>query len=363
MDTTEFAAKTCDGNGSCRAGSMRNCFPNRCDGMSCGSTCATDGDCQTGFFCDASKCKVKQPVGTACTAAQQCATGFCVDGVCCGTACTEPCYACNLGASAGTCTAVAAMQDPAGECPMQASTTCGRLGGCDGRGGCRMHPPGTSCAPQTCTGSIETAMSTCNGVGGCVAGANRDCGAYLCAGTSCGTTCSTAAQCLPGHECVGNTCRVKKIASLVVHDTDAARAALWSVQTNFQIGMAGSHPWGDTMWMNTYVVSMDAGLGALVGKEWLRVSAESKRYSAGPLATLTLAAPADVYMVVDDRWGTTPSWTTGWTNTGANMVVWESASRPALPFSVFRKTAVPAGALALPSIGATTAYCHFIIVD
>jgi len=47
--------------------------------------------------------------GGACTAGSQCATTFCVDGVCCDTACTEPLQKCNLPGHDGTCSSAAAV--------------------------------------------------------------------------------------------------------------------------------------------------------------------------------------------------------------------------------------------------------------
>src|SRR4030095_13540152 len=95
-------------------------------------------------------------------------------------------------------------------------------------------------------------------------GAQTSCQRYLCAGTVCGTTCTTAAQCIPDHKCVLMGCLPNKISNLTVHDT--ARAADWSVQANFQIGMAGAHPWVE--WPNTYIVSTDPPGNVLLGNEW-----------------------------------------------------------------------------------------------
>lgn len=41
--------------------------------------------------------------GLGCTSNSQCTTGFCASGVCCDTACTGSCMACNLAGSVGTC--------------------------------------------------------------------------------------------------------------------------------------------------------------------------------------------------------------------------------------------------------------------
>jgi hypothetical protein len=149
-----------------------------------------------------------------------------------------------------------------------------------------------------------------------------------------------------------------KIGQLLVND--GMYGSMWSIEGNLQVGMTGSRPWTD--YPATYIAAVDPGVQALVGKTWVKVAANSKRYSAGPQATLTLTAPADVYLVVDDRWGPSPPWLSGWADTASNFTVWESATRPSLGFSLYKKSA-PAGDLQLPAIGANTAYDYFIIVD
>jgi hypothetical protein len=152
---------------------------------------------------------------------------------------------------------------------------------------------------------------------------------------------------------------VSKIVGLVVHDDEPTRAALWSVRSDFEIGALGAHPWLD--WPNTYILSADPGAMLLLGKDWIAVAAESKQYIGGPQATLTLGSSADLYMPVDDRW-VMPTWTAGWVDTGWNMIVWESITRPSLPFSIFGKAAA-SGSIDLPLIGGTIGYNYFIIVN
>jgi hypothetical protein len=48
------------------------------------------------------------PNGGACTTGPPCASGFCVDLVCCDTACTGPLEQCNLPGERGTCSSTAA---------------------------------------------------------------------------------------------------------------------------------------------------------------------------------------------------------------------------------------------------------------
>jgi hypothetical protein len=205
---TEYAASTCDGNGMCKPGSSRSCAPNMCTDSSCASTCTLTSECQTGFFCDAGKCVVRRPAGALCGMAIQCASNQCVDGYCCNTACTSLCQACNVAGKAGTCSSIPTGTDPQNECPAEAPATCGRAGGCNGGGACRLHAPSTACGSQSCSGFIETGARSCNGSGVCVAAVTRDCAPYLCNGTSaCRTSCTSTSQCRAGNYCsAGGAC-------------------------------------------------------------------------------------------------------------------------------------------------------------
>jgi hypothetical protein len=136
---------------------------------------------------------------------------------------------------------------------------------------------------------------------------------------------------------------------------------LWKLQTNFQIGSAMPRPWGEDMWKDSFVKAMDTTGNVLLGKQWISVATESKKYAGGPEATITLGAMSNVYLIVDDRWGTTPTWLTGWTNTGIHLQVSEAMTRT-FQFTAWKKTAA-AGDVDLPKIGASTAYNYFVIVD
>ena len=60
---------------------------------------------------DAGGCAGKaclQPLGTSCVTDGMCQSGFCVDKVCCNTACTGTCMTCDAAGSAGTCSQAAA---------------------------------------------------------------------------------------------------------------------------------------------------------------------------------------------------------------------------------------------------------------
>jgi hypothetical protein len=204
---TEYAASTCDGNGACMPGASKTCVGSMCMGNTCASSCASAGDCQNGFYCDGNKhCAQKKAVGDGCGAPAECASNYCVDGVCCGSPCTQRCNSCNLPGSVGTCTVVPAPQDPRNECPAEAEATCGRAGGCNGSGTCRLHPPGTVCQGQTCSASLQMAASTCNGLGVCTPGAGTDCTPYVCGSSACVVTCGSPADCKAGFTCLSGVC-------------------------------------------------------------------------------------------------------------------------------------------------------------
>ncbi len=65
--------------------------------------------------------------GTPCTSAETCGSGFCVDGVCCNSACTGTCVACNLKTFMGMCAEIPFGYDPDKECGRKV---------CDGDGSC-----------------------------------------------------------------------------------------------------------------------------------------------------------------------------------------------------------------------------------
>ena len=208
MTTTEFAASTCDGAGMCKAGASRTCpGGGTCMGTSCGSSCTVDANCQTGFFCDQGICRAKRTRGAACTGPAQCATNFCADGICCATACTETCHACNVASAVGTCTRVPAGQDPRNICPADPAASCARDGTCNGAGACRFYAAGSTCGASTCTAFTETPASTCNGLGTCLATASRDCGGFTCGTSACNTGCSVGTPCNAGYTCAANSCQ------------------------------------------------------------------------------------------------------------------------------------------------------------
>jgi hypothetical protein len=205
----ETAAGTCDGAGACRPGTTRSCAPAVCIDDTCGTACTLTSDCQEGFFCDGSTCRTRRAQGAACDKDEQCGTGHCADKVCCSTACQDKCYACNATGSVGSCTAVGDGVDPRQDCLVQNIFTCGNAGGCNGRGACRLHLPGTPCSSgTTCAGSTLTGQHACDGMGACKPGPKSDCAPYVCnGGTVCWTVCATNDQCKAPRTCRANKCQ------------------------------------------------------------------------------------------------------------------------------------------------------------
>lgn len=182
--------------------------------------------------------------GVACGAPSECASGACVDGVCCDAACDGVCSACTAaltGAANGTCAPVIGNTDPDAECAESVCTT----GLCDGAGACQVVSNGTPCrasagecdVAETCSeGVCPTDTVQAEGVGCRAAAGVCDlaevcdgasvacpddalvdpstsvpaCGAYACSGTAeCNTTCVTDADCALGYFCTpgaSNTC-------------------------------------------------------------------------------------------------------------------------------------------------------------
>ena len=115
----------------------------------------------------------RPPADKTCTAGAQCASGFCVDGVCCDRACDGSCESCALTGKVGTCSPIKNAADD----------SCGGDSYCDVTGACR------KLLGKACLFSGECASGNClDGV--------------CCGSAACGTCQSCA---VPGSE---GTCAV-----------------------------------------------------------------------------------------------------------------------------------------------------------
>ncbi len=146
--------------------------------------------------------------GAPCTDGAECATGRCVDGVCCDTACTGQCEACNVEGSTGVCVPVLGT-------PHGSRTPCDAGDGvcstklCDGsaRDTCAgFAPTTTSCRMASCTSGVATSAASCDGKGACPAAATSSCEPFACGDSACLTKCSVDAECAPSYRCSEGKC-------------------------------------------------------------------------------------------------------------------------------------------------------------
>lgn len=144
-----------------------------------------NGD-ETGEDCGGKHCK--KCVGTKCDKNQdECASGFCIDGVCCEAACYGACMNCAMPATIGECTTLEFGSD-AGTCPSSQM--------CDGDGACKLA------IGEQCTSNADCASAECLGT----------CGISMCnIGALCG-----------GITCGNLKCRYKKGSSCVNHEDCAS---------------------------------------------------------------------------------------------------------------------------------------------
>jgi hypothetical protein len=152
----------------------------------------------------------KFELGLPCRAATDCASGFCVDGVCCESTCGGSCEACGEAAMPGKCVAVTGA--PRGTRPACAGTgtLCG--GSCDGksRATCTYALTTQQCRTPSCATNTATLAANCDGKGACPAAQTVSCGANVCAGPICAGGCSDAQPCAASSYCAGGVCMPKK---------------------------------------------------------------------------------------------------------------------------------------------------------
>ncbi len=122
--------------------------------------------------------------GLGCTSNSQCGSGFCVSGVCCNTACTDQCSACNLTGLVGTCS------------PKTNGTACNDSNACTN---------GETCQAGACSGGSAvtcTGADTCHTVGACVPAT----GCPAPVAKTNGTACNDSNACTTGETCQAGAC-------------------------------------------------------------------------------------------------------------------------------------------------------------
>ncbi len=162
--------------------------------------------------------------GAACKVGDECRSGFCVDGVCCATACSGVCESCNEPEAAGVCQPVkGAPRLGRGPC-LGNDATC--RGVCDGSNGLRCAYPDSDveCAPARCSAGLAVARSVCSGSGVCLPGANVSCAPFTCDGAICAGGCGAGRPCQSGHHCSGGRCFPFRELGAVCESGDQCRS-------------------------------------------------------------------------------------------------------------------------------------------
>ena len=147
------------------------------------------------------------PPGSTCGGGGDCASGHCVDQVCCNSTCDGTCVACSSTTKTdpdpgknGICGPALAGSDANGNCPI--TDACGNDGACDGAGHCRVAGNGDPCGVTACSGGLVSS-ATCDGAGKCNV-TTHPCAPYTgCdpTGAACATYCGAQSDCQPTHYC------------------------------------------------------------------------------------------------------------------------------------------------------------------
>ncbi len=149
----------------------------------------TAGECNTAPLPAITGAACPPSIGDGCSNDSECITGFCVDDVCCSTACDGECDACSVAAGAA------------------ADGTCGPLTGptCDDGDSCSQS---STCVAGACVGNNPVADGTiCDDVSVC--SDTSLCQAGVCvAGAPApdGTSCPNLDPCSPSSECQAGAC-------------------------------------------------------------------------------------------------------------------------------------------------------------
>ncbi len=202
-------AKVCDDGNPCTGDTCAKGIGCKADAVADKSPCGSDGS----TWCVAGKCATKSTSGFACGDASDCASGYCVEGVCCGSACAggcESCLALWTGSIDGLCKPIKAGIDPDNECQAMDISTCGFTGQCNGAGSCAKHPVGAACSDAKCSDGKLQGAGVC-GLSGCQPGPIQQCddGDACTIGDGCtGGSCKAGVgkSCDDGNACTNDSC-------------------------------------------------------------------------------------------------------------------------------------------------------------
>ncbi len=214
--------RTCSGSAASCVDATSSCGLYVCGASACKTTCAADADCAAGAYCTTtSTCAPKKALASACTAGRECASDFCVEGVCCNATCDGQCESCAVASAIGTCSPVTGAPVAGKAACAGAGTPCS--GACDGKTGAACAYPVDKECSATCAGGLEI-LGRCDAKGACPTAEPRKCGGFACDGdVRCRTTCSDDTHCAKGYVCIAGACQpdVKKCNAAGTEVVDA----------------------------------------------------------------------------------------------------------------------------------------------
>jgi MYXO-CTERM domain-containing protein len=206
------AGKVCNGQGECASSSGTPCGVYACSVVTnaCLTECNSTAGCAPGHFCSQKACVAKLLAGVECTESEQCGSGFCIDGVCCESACEGTCLSCNGNTSqsgqSGKCGPAIGGTDPRNACNKDDAKLCGKPGVCGDDGECRSFASkGAECGGMSCEGDSLT-RKECDGFGECQPLTDTLCPPFACdsLAKSCKTKCTSDKDCSSGAVCGAN---------------------------------------------------------------------------------------------------------------------------------------------------------------
>ena len=167
----------------------------------CLKVCKSGLDCAPTAYCLGALCLPRSKAGAKCTGGDMCLSGYCVNGVCCGSASCDTCNRCDLAGKEGTCSAVAD------------KTVCGT----------------PFCSSSPFNQDVETIMICTSGK--CTP-KSKSCGHYLCDATktACSWTCKASKDCYISAYCdTKGACLEKKPNGATCAGNDQCKN-LWCVE-------------------------------------------------------------------------------------------------------------------------------------
>jgi hypothetical protein len=140
------------------------------------------------------------------------------------------------------------------------------------------------------------------------------------------------------------------ITNMTVNDT--ANAVDWSIRGNIQ---AGNTEFGD----RTYTItSLPA---AYAGCDWIRSANDSKGYAGTSMVTFNVTVASDVLVAHDDRITTKPSWLSGWTDTGSDIID-DEGTYGIQTFSLYKKSFAANALVDLGPDGSAANYDMYYVI-